>query len=40
MTPIEMDALAVEYGTEIKVEDERVPYLTQTDVIRMLEVNK
>lgn len=40
MTPIEMDALTVEYGTEIKVEDERVPYLTQADVIRMLEVNR
>ena len=40
MTPIVMDALAVEYGTEIKVEDERVPYLTQADVIRMLEVNR
>lgn len=40
MTPIEMDGLAFEYGTEIKVEDERVPYLTQADVIRMLEVNR
>jgi hypothetical protein len=37
MTPIEMDALAEEYGTEIKVEDERIPFLTQADVIRMLE---
>lgn len=36
MTPIEMDLLASEYGTEIKVEDERIPYLTQTDVIRIL----
>lgn len=36
MTPIEIDALASEYGTEIKVEDERMPYLTQTDVIRIL----
>lgn len=36
MTPIEMDLLATEYGTEIKVEDERIPYLTQTDVIRIL----
>jgi hypothetical protein len=40
MTPIEMDALAVEYGTEIKVDDERVPYLTQADVIRILEANR
>jgi hypothetical protein len=38
MTPIEMDLLAVECGTEIKVEDERVPYLTQADVIRILEM--
>lgn len=36
MTPIEMDLLATEYGTEIKVEDERIPYLTQIDVIRIL----
>lgn len=36
MTPIELDLLATEYGTEIKVEDERIPYLTQTDVIRIL----
>lgn len=40
MTPIEMDALAEEYGTEIQVEDERVPYLTQADVIRILEAKK
>jgi hypothetical protein len=38
MTPIEMDLLAVECGTEIMVEDERVPYLTQADVIRILEM--
>lgn len=40
MTPIEMDALVVEYGTEIKVEDERVPFLSQADVIRILEMKK
>ena len=40
MTPIEMDALVGEYGTEITVEDERVPYLKQTDVIRILEANR
>jgi hypothetical protein len=40
MTPIEMDALAVEYGTEINVEDERVPYLTQSEVIRILEMTR
>ena len=39
MTPIELDLLATEYGTEIKVEDERIPYLTQTDVIRILGEN-
>lgn len=37
MTPIEMDLLAAECGTEIKVDDERVPYLTEKDVIRILE---
>ena len=37
MTPIEMDLLAAECGTEIKVEDERVPYITDKDVIRILE---
>lgn len=40
MTPIEMDLLAAECGTEIKVEDERVSYLTEKDVIRILEENK
>lgn len=40
MTEQEMDMLAAECGTVIRVPDEQVPYLTEQDVIRGLKNGK